>query len=134
MIMLKTFTLEGRVDEQLSDTSGTVIFRVTDENNITRKIFADTFLDGNQVPQGVTASNKRELPLVEGLFRMDIGETTEIDFTLYNNTFNRVDNKTSNQVAHDEVLKMQKESSLLGKVGKIFKFGSKKVEEEAITS
>jgi hypothetical protein len=132
--MLKTFTLDNRVDEQLSDTAGTVIFRITDENGIERKIFADTFLDENQAPQGVTASNKRELPLVEGLFRMEIGESTTIDFTLYNNTFNRADNKTSNQVARDEVLKMQKEGSLLGKVRKIFKFGNKKVEEEAIAS
>ena len=86
------------------------------------------------MPQGVTASNKRELPLVEGLFRMEIGEKTTIDFTLYNKTFNRDDDKTSNQIAHDEVLKMQKENSLLGKVGKIFKFGNKKDEEEAIPS
>jgi len=132
--MLKTFTLESRVDEQLSNTSGTVIFRVTDENNITRDISADTFLDENHVPQGVTASNKRELPIVEGLFRMEIGESTTIDFTLYNKTFNREDNKTSNQIAHEEVLKMQKENSLLGKVRKLFKFGNKKVEEEAIPS
>lgn len=128
--MLKTFTLENRVDEQLSETSGTVVFSVTDENNIARDILADTFLDENKVPQGVTASNKRELPLVEGLFRMEIGESTTIDFTLYNETFNREDNKTSNQVAHDEVIKMQKEDSLLGKIGKVFKFGKKKAEEE----
>ena len=132
--MLKTFTLENRVDEKLSDTSGTVIFSVTDENNVARDILAETFLDENQAPQGVTASNKRELPLVEGLFRMEIGETTEIDFTLYNETFSREDNKTSNQVAHDEVIKMQKEGSVLGKIGKLFKFGKKNIEEEAVAS
>ena len=132
--MLKTFTLEKRVDEQLSDTSGTVIFSVTDENKTARDIFADTYLDENKIPQGVTASNKRELPLVEGLFRMEIGETTEIDFTLYNETFSREDNKTSNQIAHDEVIKMQKEGSLLGKIGKLFKLRKDKVEEEAIAS
>ena len=131
--MLKTYTLENRVDEKLSDTSGTVIFSVIDENNISREILADTFLDENQTPQGVTASNKRELPLVEGLFRMEIGETTTIDFTLYNDTFNRDNDKTSNQVAHDEVKKMQKENSLLAKIENLFKFG-KKNKEEAITS
>jgi len=132
--MLKTFTLDNRVDEQLSDTAGTVLFSVTDEHGVSRDIFADTFLDENQAPQGITASNKRELPLVEGLFRMEAGEKTTIDFTLYNDTFNREDNKTSNQIAHDEVIKMQQEGSFLGKVGKIFKFGKRKVEEETVTS
>ena len=123
--MLKMFTLDNRVDQQLSDTAGTVVFHVTDEAGNSRKIFADTFLDENQVPQGVTASNKRELPLVEGLFRMEIGETTTIDFTLYNKTFNRNKNKTVNQIALDEVLKAQEDSSLLAKAGKLFKFNKK---------
>jgi hypothetical protein len=136
--MLKTFTLNNRVDEQLSDTAGTIVFSVTDENNVERKIFADTFLDENHVPQGVTASNKRELPLVEGLFRMDIGETTSIDFTLFNKTFKRDVNKTPNQVAHDEVLKMEKEgnsllNSLRGKAGKLFK-SKKEKKTEAVAS
>jgi len=128
--MLKTFTLDNRVEQQLSDIAGTVIFHVTDENSVSRKIFADTYLDGNQVPQGVTASNKRELPLVEGLFRMEVGETTTIDFTLYNKTFNRDKNKTVNQIAHDEVVKMKKENSFLSKAGSLFK--SKKKADPAI--
>jgi len=127
--MLKMYTLDNRVDQQLSDTAGTVVFHVTDETGNSRKIFADTYLDENQVPQGVTASNKRELPLVEGLFHMEIGETTTIDFTLYNKTFSRKKNKTMNQIAHDEVLKMQEESSLLTKVGKLFKFNKKETAE-----
>ena len=127
--MLKMFTLDNRVDQQLSDTAGTVIFHVTDENGESRKIFADTYLDENQVPQGVTASNKRELPLVEGLFRLEIGESTTLDFTLYNKTFSRKQDKTANQIAYDEVLKMQEENYLLTKAGKIFKFNKKKVAE-----
>lgn len=126
--MLKMFTLNNRIDHQLSATAGTVVFHVTDEHGNSRKIYADTFLDGNQVPQGITASNKRELPLVEGLFRMETGETTTIDFTLYNKTFSRKENKTVNQIAHDEVLKIQEESSLLTKVGKLFKFNKKSYE------
>ena len=127
--MLKMYTLDNRVDQQLSDTAGTVIFHVTDENGESRKIFADTYLDENQVPQGVTASNKRELPLVEGLFRLEIGESTTLDFTLYNKTFSRKQDKTANQIAYDEVLKMQEENYLLTKAGKIFKFNKKKAAE-----
>ncbi|MCF6189141.1 MAG: hypothetical protein L3J51_01530 [Cocleimonas sp.] len=127
--MLKMYTLDNRVDQQLSDTAGTVIFHVTDEQGNSRKVFADTYLDENQVPQGVTASSKRELPLVEGLFRMEIGETTTLDFTLYNKTFSRKKDKTVNQIAHDEVMKMQEESSLLAKAGKIFKFNKKETAE-----
>ena len=120
--MLKMFTLNNRIDQHLSETTGSVVFHVTDEYGNSRKIFADTYLDENQVPQGVTANNKRELPLAEGLFRMEIGETTTIDFTLYNKTFSRKKNKTLNQIAHDEVLKMQAEDSLLAKAGRLFKF------------
>ena len=130
--MLKTFTLDKRVDEQLSDTTGSVIFSVTDELGGERKVFADTFLDENLVPQGVTASNKRELPLVEGLFRMEIGETTTIDFTLYNKTFSRKKDKTSNQIAHDEVVKMEEEQNLLQKLSKVFKVAGKKQAEAPI--
>jgi len=131
--MLKTYTLENRIDEINTNTTGTVTFSVIDENGISRTIIADTFLDENKSPQGVTASNKRELPLVEGLFRMEVGETTTIDFTLYNDTFNRENNKTSNQVAFDEVKRMQQENSFFGKIEKLFKFG-KKSRDEAITS
>lgn len=134
--MLKTFTLDNRVDEQLSDTSGTVIFTITDEDGVSRDVFAKTFLDENQIPQGVTASNKRELPLVEGLFRMEIGELTTIDFTLYNKTFKRDINKTPNQIAYDEIIASQKKNALLGRIGDLFrsKFKAKDKEEEAVTS
>ncbi len=134
--MLKTFTLDNRVDEKLSDTSGTVIFSITDEHGVSRDIFAKTFLDENQIPQGVTASNKRELPLVEGLFRMEIGELTTIDFTLYNETFKRDINKTPNQIAYDEIIASQKKNSLLSKAAELFKVKLKKKnkEEEAVTS
>jgi hypothetical protein len=129
--MLKTFTLDNRIDEKLSDTEGTVIFFITDENGQSRKVFGDTFLDESGVPQGVTAGNKRELPLVEALFRMDVDESTEIDFTLFNKVFNREINKTKNQVAFDTVLEMEKEKGLLHKLGKVLKVGQK---EHAPTS
>jgi len=134
--MLKTFLLNNRVDKQVSDSAGTVVFSITDENDVSRDIFADTFLDENQIPQGVTASTKRELPLVEGLFRMKIGELTTIDFTLYNKTFKRDINKTPNQVVYDEIIASQKKNSLLGKLENLFKSKIKKKEkkEEAVTS
>jgi len=130
--MLKTFLLNNRVDKQVSDSAGTVVFSITDENGISRDITADTFLDENQIPQGVTASNKRELPLVEGLFRMEVGELTTIDFTLYNKTFKRDINKTPNQIAYDEIINSQKKSSLLSKIENFFK--SKKKVEDPVAS
>lgn len=123
--MLKTFTLDNRIDEKISDTEGTVAFFITDENGHSRKVIGDTHLDEDGVPQGVTAGNKRELPLVEALFRMDIDESTEIDFTLYNKTFNRETDKTDNQAAYDTVLEMEKEKGLLHKLGKVLKVGQK---------
>ena len=119
--MLKTFTLDKREDHQVSDVAGTVTFTITDEHGDTRVITGTTFLDENQQPQGVTSENKRELPLIEGLFRLELKETIEIEFEYYNKLFDRDMNKTANQIAYDKVLRMQKEQKLWYKLISLFK-------------
>ena len=129
--MLKTFTLNERIDEKLSATEGRVSFSVTDENGYSREITGTTFLDSQGVPQGVTAENKRELPIIEALFRMKINELTEIDFTPYNNIFDRDNDKTLNQVAYEKVLEMEKEKGIFYKLRNLFNNSNK---EEVLPS
>ena len=120
-IMLKKFTLDKREDHKTSDTAGTVEFTITDELGTTRKISGTTFLDENMRPQGITSENKRELPLIEGLFRLELDESIEIEFEHYNKSFDRDSNKTVNQIAYEKVLQMQKEDKLLYKILSFFK-------------
>ena len=119
--MLKTFTLNKREDQQTSDTAGTATFTITDELGVTRTVSGTTFLDENKHPQGISTKHKRELPLIEGLFRLELDESIEIEFEYFNKLFDRDSNKTVNQVAYDKVLEMQKEDKLLYKILHFFK-------------
>lgn len=116
--MLKTFILNKRIEKQLSDTSGVITFYITDEAGNSREIIGDTFLDKNMQPQGISSNNKRELPLIEGLFRLDLNESIDIEFKHYNNQYNRELDKTVNQVAYDTVMKFKTDESLITKLSK----------------
>ena len=119
--MLKTFTLDERVDHQVSDTEGSVTFSITDDLGVSRVISGTTFLNENHVPQGVSSTNKRELPLIEALFRLEINESVEIEFEHYNKLYNRDLDKTINQIAYEKVLEMEKEKKLFYRIIKFFK-------------
>lgn len=119
--MLKTFTLNERVDHQVSDTEGTVTFSITDELGVSRVISGKTFLNEKHVPQGVSSENKRELPLIEALFRLEINESVEVEFEHYNKLYFRDVDKTINQIAYEKALEMEKEQRLFYRIFKFFK-------------
>lgn len=119
--MLKTFTLDNRKEQQLTATKGSIAFHITDESGDSRVITGSTFLDENKVAQGVSSENKRELPLIEGLFRLELGESTEIEFDHYNEVFDRDTNKTVNQVAYDTVKEIEKEKSFFYRIARFLK-------------
>ncbi len=118
--MLKTFTLNKREYIQLTGTKGKVIFHLTDEIGHERVISGETYINNEQFPQGVSSNNKRELPLIEGLFRLVLNESIEIEFDAYNKVYNRTLDKTINQVAYDKVMVMQKENSLSYRMSHFF--------------
>lgn len=124
--MLKTFMLNSREEKILNDTQGTISFNITDENNDTRIVTGKTFLDANGIAQGISSENKRELPLIEGLFRLDLKESIEIEFDYFNEVFDRDTNKTVNQIAYETVIEMEKEKSLLYRLSKFFKGDTEK--------
>jgi len=123
--MLKTFILNSREEKILKDTQGTISFNITDENNDTRVVTGTTFLDKDGVAQGISSESKRELPLIEGLFRLKVKESIEIEFDYFNEVFDRDTNKTVNQIAYETVKEMDKEKSLLYRLTKLFKSDAK---------
>lgn len=119
--MLKQFTLDKREEEHLSETQGTMSFHITDENGISRVVTGTTFLNEDKIAQGISTENKRELPLIESLFRLDIDEVIEVEFEAYNKSYYRELDKTINQLAYDTVLEMEKEKSFFYRIAKIIK-------------
>jgi len=122
--MLKTFTLVARRETKETDRQGTISFDIIDENNDSRTVKGTTFLDENRVAQGISSENKRELPLIEGLFRLEINEEIEIEFDYYNEAYDRELDKTVNQIAYEKVMQMEKEKSLLYRIKQFFKGSS----------
>ncbi len=110
--MLKTYTLLNKDHIVNSDKHGTMTFQIRDENGDERPVAGETFLGEDKLPKGISSANKRELPLIEDLLHLDIGETIEIEFDAYNNVYNRELDKTINQIAYDKVIKMQQERKL----------------------
>ncbi len=126
--MLKQFTLNKREEEIISDTEGKMSFYITDENGVERVISGTTYLNEDKQAQGITSPNKRELPLIESLFRLKTGEVVEVEFAPYNKVYYRDIDKTVNQLAYDTVLQMEKEKNIFYRISRIFKkhslFGS----------
>jgi len=114
--MIKTFTLIKIEEKQVSDTAGTMTFHLTDENGDSRTVSGTTFLDENQNARGISSPHKRELPLIQNLFEMEVDETIDLEFKYYNNIYDRESNKTVNEVAYEKALEMQKEDKLLSRI------------------
>ena len=118
--MLKQFVLNKREEEILSDTQGTIKFYISDELGNERVVTGSTFINEEKVAQGISTDNKRELPLIESLFRMEIGEAIDVEFEAYNKVYYRDLDKTINQLAYDTVLEMEKEQTFFYRIKKIF--------------
>jgi hypothetical protein len=85
--MVKTFTLHSISHQQKTPEEGMIYWDVTDDQKRTRKIGGVTTLSNQGFIKNVTAQNQRELPLVEILSLYGEGDTFNIDFSLFNQTF-----------------------------------------------
>lgn len=85
--MIKTFTINSISHQQETPESGLIIWQMLDERSRTRRVKGCTELGRQGFIRNVQPSNDREMPLVEALTRHGEGETFEIDFTLFNQTF-----------------------------------------------
>jgi hypothetical protein len=119
--MLKKFMLERVVEEQLSDTTGTITFHLVDENGDCRRVEGITFLGENKKAQGVSTKSIRELPLIESLFSNRDKKIVEVEFDHFNKVYDRETDQTINQVAYNTVKEMQDENKFSHRLTKFFK-------------
>lgn len=108
--MIKTFTLEKIVQQNISATKGMMTYHITDELGTTRTVSGTSVLDENQNIKAINPLHKRELPLIDTLSHLQEQDKFSLDFSTYNKYFNRETNKTINQEAYESVMMMSAES------------------------
>ena len=117
--MLKIFTLNKIEEEVISATEGKMTFHLKDESGITRKVWGTTVVDDNSQPISISAIKKREHPLIQCLFKSQLNETIKIEFTQYNDIFERKgDDKKAPTV--DELIKEMQSKPL--RMGEMLEF------------
>ena len=119
--MLKKFMIEKIDQEQITDTTGTIIFHLVDENGDYRTVRGSTFLDENKRAQGVSTDSIRELPLIENLFSNRDKKIVEVEFDHFNKVYDRETDSTINQKAYEAVVKMQNENKLSQRLSNFFR-------------
>ena len=99
--MFKTFKLIEKKEEQFSQTEGKMIFRLEDENGIERTVWGNTQLDEDLNSVAIVALRPREHPLIQCLFLTNVNEKINIEFTQYNDVFERKDDESTVVTAED---------------------------------
>ncbi len=99
--MFKTFKLVNREEEQVSDHEGKMTFHLEDENGVQRKVWGITELDEDLNAISITALRTREHPLIQCLFLTNINEQINIEFTQYNEVFERKEDDMKVVTAED---------------------------------
>ena len=112
--MFKTFTLTRKEEEQLSETEGKMTFHLTDESGFQRQVSGFTHLDENLDAVSISTPRKREHPLIQCLFITNVNETINIEFTQYNDVFERNDQDTAEKSIEELAREMQNKPVRLG--------------------
>jgi len=99
--MFKTFSLVAKTEEQISANEGKMTFHLKDENNVERTVWGLTQLDDDLNAIGITALRTREHPLIQCLFLTNVNEQINIEFTQYNDVFERKEEETKITTAED---------------------------------
>jgi len=119
--MLKKFMIEKIDQEQLTETTGTIVFHLVDENGDCRSVRGSTYLDENKKAQGISSDSIRELPLIESLFSNRDKKFIEVEFDHFNQVYDRETDTTINQKAYEAVVQMQKENTFAQRLTSIFR-------------
>jgi len=114
--MLKTFTLNKIEEEVLSELEGKMTFELTDENDITRTVWGTTKLDENGTPISITAIKTREHPLIQCLFKSQPKDMIKIEFTQYNDVFERKDEDAKAPTVEELMKEMQSKPLRMGEM------------------
>ena len=119
--MLKKFMIEKVDHQQITDTTGSIVFHLADENGECRTVSGSTFLNENKEPQGVSTESIRELPLIESLFSNRDKKMIEVEFDYFNEVYDRETDQTINQAAYKAVIEMQNEKKFSRRITDFFK-------------
>jgi len=99
--MFKTFKLIEKKEERLSAVQGKMTFHLEDENGIERSVWGHTELDSELNAVSIAALRPREHPLIQCLFLTNVNEKINIEFTQYNDVFERKDEVSEVMTAED---------------------------------
>lgn len=114
--MLKTFTLNKIKEVITSATEGKMTFHLIDESGITRTVWGKTTIDENNQPICILAVKKREHPLIQCLFKSQLNETIRIEFTQYNDIFDRKDEDEKVPTVEELMKEMQSKPLRMGEL------------------
>ena len=109
--MIKTFVVHAVKATQTSPGKGLIIWLLTDENRIPRKVLGITDTDENGVVKAVKPIYSREAPLVEALTPLVRGDLVTIDFRPFNLAHNydgRIAYKTLDSNPHFLIPRLSK--------------------------
>jgi len=99
--MFKTFKLIDKKEEHFSATEGKMTFYLEDEAGVERSVWGNTLLDKDFNSVSITALKPREHPLIQCLFLTKVNEKINIEFTQYNDVFERKDESAQVTTAED---------------------------------
>lgn len=102
--MKKKFTIHEVSRKEISPGKGSMIWLLSDEKGIPRKVNAIADLDKDGVVNAIHAVYSRETPLVEALIYHFAGDELEIDFSAFN---------AKNRYEPRQPLRQYKEHSLI---------------------
>ena len=114
--MLKTFTLNKIEAEVISGSEGKMTFQLTDEAGVIRSVWGTTKLDQDGFPVSIFANKTREHPLIQCLFNSQPNETIKIEFTQYNDIFERKDKEQKIPTVDELINEMQKKPLRMGEL------------------
>ncbi|WP_298607259.1 hypothetical protein [uncultured Thiothrix sp.] len=84
--MIKTFLVHAVKATQTSPGKGQIVWLVTDENRVPRKVVGITDTDDQGVVKAIKPIYNRESPLVEALTPLVRGDLVTVDFRPFNLT------------------------------------------------
>jgi len=99
--MFKTFSLTKKYQEQISATEGRMTFHLKDENGVERTVWGLTQLDEELNAVSIATPRTREYPLIQCLFLTNVNEKINIEFTQYNDVFERTEDEVKITTAED---------------------------------
>lgn len=100
--MIKTYTIHSATCKEISPGKGSVIWLLSDEQGVPRKVSGIAELDAKGAATSIQAIYSRETPLIEMLQRRQVNETFTIDFSDFNKEHTFVEREAYQHMRRNE--------------------------------